>query len=152
MNIGGRSYTSFQNVNLKGIGATAQIDAACLRFQGGGTTAGFAGTMTVNTTYLDADKAWTLPAKSGTFPISGTFSVDFPAVAATTFNFSTIITVTGLRVEDGVTVTLNSALTSTGRILVGAVPTADTLTLYFVNIGCATNGLYSVVGGYTAVR
>jgi hypothetical protein len=151
-NYGGRSFTTFQNLNLRGLQQTAQIASPMIRMEMGGTAANKIGTMTVNTTYIDQDYAWTLPAKTGTFPISGTFSVDFPAVAATTFNFSTAITVTGIRAEDGLVVSLDSALTSTGRILVGAVPSTNTITLYFVNIGCATNGLYAVTGGYTAVR
>ena len=146
--IGDRSFTSFQNVNLKGNDKTGSTDSGIVRIQAGG----FATTVSLNTTYLDANRALTFPAKSGTMPISGTFSVDFPAIAATTFNFSTAVTVTGLRVEDAVTVTLNGAQASTARILVGAVPTADTLTLYFVNIGAAANGLYTVTGAYTAVR
>ena len=154
MNIGGRSFTSFQNVNLKGLEQTAQIASPILRLQFGGTTTNFAGTVTVNTTYIDADKAWTLPAKSGTFPISGTFSVDFPGIAATTYTFSTAVTVSGIRVEDGITVTPNAtfAASATARILIGAVPTADVITLYFANIGSAANGLYAQTFSYTAVR
>lgn len=154
MNIGGRSYTNFQNVNLKGLQQTAQVGSAMLRFEGGGTTANFAGTMTVNTTYIDADKAWTLPAKSGTFPISGTFSVDFPLVSATTYVTSTIVTVAGIRTEDGVTVTPNmtGATCSTCRILFGAVPGDGTITLYFANIGSAAYALAAQVFSYTAVR
>lgn len=144
-NFAGKNFTTFQNVNVRG---KDRDNPGTFKVEGGG----FHGTASVNTTYLDKDVQWTLPAKSGGIPISGTFSVDFPAIAATTFAFSTAITVSGLRVEDGVTVTLNGALASTARILVGAVPTADTLTLYFVNIGSAANGLYSVTGAYTAYR
>ena len=147
--IGDRSFTNFQNVNLKGNSKTGSTDPGIVRVEGGG----FAGTASVNTTYFDQNIAWTLPAKSGTLPISGTFSVDLPIVAATTYAYSTIVTVTGVLVEDGVTCTMGS-VASTGQILVGAKPTAaNSITLYFVNIGSATTSdtkTYTV--GYTLVR
>lgn len=148
--IGDREYTSFRNVNLRGRSNTAAQDTGELRIEGNG----FAGTATVNVSYFDKNVAWTLPAKSGGIPITGTFSVDFPAIAATTYTFSTAVTVSGLRVEDAITVTPNATFASsaTARILIGAVPTADTVTLYFANIGSAANGLYAQTFSYTAYR
>lgn len=146
MNFAGKSYTSFQNVNVKGKDSD---NPGSFKVEGGG----FHSTLSVNTTYLDANKAITLPSKSGTLPISGTFAVDFTAVAATTFLYTTAVTVSGIRVEDGLTVTPNfSTIYSSARILIGAVPTADTITLTFANIGAVGLGEYAKTFGYTAVR
>lgn len=145
-NFKGKNITTFQNVNLRGLNSS---NPGMLKVEGGG----FHGTASVSTSYLDQDVAWTLPAKSGGVPITGTFSVDLQGVAATTFTYTTAVTVSGIRVEDAVTVTLNGAIVNSARILVGAVPSAaNTLTLYFINIGCAAAGQYAITGAYTAYR
>lgn len=146
MNYKGKNMTTFQSVNLRGLDSS---NPGMLKVEGNG----FHGTASVNTSYLDQDVAWTLPAKSGGVPICGTFSVDLQGVQATTFTYSTAVTVSGIRVEDAITVTLNSAVQNSARILVSAVPSAaNTITLYFINIGCAAAGLYTVTGAYTAYR
>lgn len=106
---------------------------------------------------LESTRAWGLPDKSGTMPISGTFAVQIPAIAATTFSQSTVATVVGIRAEDGLTVVNQTPLASaygtasTARILFSAVPGNGNITLSFVNIGAAT-GYTEHVFGFTAVR
>ena len=143
MVIGGKNYTNFQNVRVRGTGGAAGIldisDAV-----------GVDSTLSIGA--VDAGRALTFPNRSGRFTTSGSFTVDFPAIAATTFSFSTVVTVAGVTAQDAVTVTMMDALSSTARILVGATPGAAQITLYFVNIGAAANGLYSVKAAYTATR
>lgn len=127
----GKNYTTFSNVNLRG---------GSLR------------------TESEDGYVLTLPAKTGTMPISGTFSVQLPAVAATTFAYSTIVTVSGIRVEDALTVTRSDqgvsasyATTSTAKIFYSAVPANGSITLNFVNLGAAT-GYTEHVFSFTASR
>lgn len=134
-NYGNRSYSQFQNVNLKGNSSfdTDQKDSGVLRMEGNG----FAGTATVNVDYFDQDIAWTLPAKSGVMPIQGTVSIDLDDISASTFSTSTNVTVSGVRVEDAVTASVMNAATSTAYIFSGVTASAaNQLTFYFVNIGC----------------
>lgn len=77
----------------------------------------------------------------------GTFLVSLPAVAATTFAYSTIVTITGLTENHSLSVTNMGAVSgatansigSTGRIFSGAQPQVGQATLNFINIGAATN-------------
>lgn len=151
MNIGGRDYTTFRNLRVRGQGVPQSSNGVAGIVNFVDATGSVEGTLTVGSN-LDAGRSWTFPNRSGRFCTSGSFSVDFTAIAATTFNFTTQVAVTGITAQDQVTVTMNAALTSTARILVGAVAGAGVITLYFVNIGSAANGLYSVPAAYTAVR
>lgn len=144
-NYGGFSFTGFSGVNLR--------NTAAIRFEMGGV----AGTLSGPTSGENLARAWSLPDKSGRFPISGTFSVDLPAIGATTVTlYSTAVTVSGIRAEDGLTVVRNSItasyLGSSARIFMGAVPGNGSITLHFLNVGAAGNGTYGEVWGYTAVR
>lgn len=130
---GGFNYTGFSGVFLK--------STAGIRF---GTYNDVAGTIGIPNDDESA-RAWRLPAKSGTLPIMGTFAVQLPA--ATKAIYSTIVTVSGIRVEDALVVQLNGANdstttygfgNSTGIILVNSVPGNGNITLFFSNPGNAT--------------
>ena len=145
MNLGGYNYTNFQNVRVKGNNSGGP---GTVRFQ---AASDFEQTLVANADYTDADKTITLPAKTGTVGVTGTFTVNLPGVAATTFAYSTVVTVTGIRSEDGLVCTLQDAADSTARILSGATAGAGAITLYFLNVGAAVNADDFVVA-YTAVR
>lgn len=105
----------------------------------------------------DTARAYFFPDKSGTFPITGTFAVQLPAVAATTFAFSTIATVTGIRAEDALTVSLQGGTSATygtettAKILWSSTPGNGNITMRFINLGAAT-GYTEHVFAYTAAR
>lgn len=145
MNIGGVNYTGFNAVNLKG--------SVGVRFAGEGCGATLRASLGEG---LNRD--YVFPDKSGTFPVMGTFAVQLPAVAATTYLFSTIVTVTGIRAEDGLIVQFNKGVSagygfaaSTGRILVAAEPGNGNITLTINNPGVAT-AASELVCSYVAVR
>lgn len=143
MHIGGKNFTNFENVRLSrtgtGVSEIRFIDAS-----------GSEGTLNVPAA-IEAARAWSLPNKSGTLSISGTAAVQLPAVAATTYVYNTIVTTTGVRVGDAITCTVMQNLVTSARILIGATPGADQVTLSFVNLGVATAyGEFTI--GYTASR
>lgn len=137
--IGGQDYTNFRAVNLRG--------STVLRLQGSGGS----GTFLVD--HLEADRAWSFPDKSGRFAVAGTFTVQLPS--ATAVFFSTIVTVTGIRAEDGLVVINNNPAAyqtgTTAYILQGATPGAGNVTLWFHNLGNATAYVEKVFS-YAAVR
>lgn len=144
-NYGGQNFTSFSGVNIKG--------TVALRVSAGAS--GSEGTLSVLSDD-EGSRAWNFPAKSGTFPIMGTFAVQLPAGVAAFF--STAVTVSGIRAEDAVIVQLNSPASigydfdnSTAYILVAAKPTNGGITLFFNNPGNAT-AYIEQVGAYVAVR
>lgn len=136
---GGANFTTFNGVNLK--------NTAAIRLAGDNGTES---TLSVRPS-LDAARAWHLPDKSGTFPITGTFTVNLPAISAATQVYSTVSTVAGIRTEDGVTATLQNAFDNTARILVAVVPGNGQLTTYWYNLGVAANSDDYTIS-YTAVR
>ena len=106
----------------------------------------------------ESGRAWRLPAKSGSLPIMGTFAVQLPAAVAA--EFSTVVTVSGIRVEDALVVHLNGANVatttygfdnSTGHILVQSVPGNGNITLFFGNPGNST-GYVDLRASYLAMR
>lgn len=142
MFFGGHSFTGFRGVNLKG---SVAIRLAVNAVEG-----------TMSADQIEASRAWRFPDKSGTFPIMGTFAAQLPA--ATTNQFSTIVTVSGIRTEDGLVVILNRGLGTytygtqgTAYVLHGATPGAGNITLSFWNPGNAT-GYVEQVYSYVAVR
>lgn len=144
-NYGGQNYTSFSAVNLKG--------SAALRLSVGAS--GMESTVSTKSDD-EGSRAWQFPAKSGTFPIMGTFAVQLPSGVAAFF--STAVTVSGIRAEDAVVVQLNSPASigydfdnSTAYILVSARPTNGGLTLFFNNPGNATAYIEQVCS-YVAMR
>ena len=149
-NFGGFNYPTFNGVNLK--------NSAYIRLQINENV----GTFTVSESYNDTSRAWNFPNKSGTFPIMGTFAIQLPAIAATTYVQSTIATVSGIRTEDALTVLINRGVTAgygavhqssaiTSRILAMAEPGNGQITLHFFNAGAAT-GYVEWICSYLAMR
>ena len=143
MDIGGENYTNFRAVRLR--------SSAALRLVGSG------GEATFSVSHLEADRAYSFPDKSGRFPIMGTFAVQLPAATANVF--STIVTVSGIRTEDGLVVMPNRGVSAgynfiaaaTYYILLGATPGAGNIELFFRNAGNATAYLEQVYS-FAAVR
>lgn len=155
MNIGPNDFTNFRNVRVRGNIGDAGGGPGMLRVVAAN---GIEGTLSVNTTYQDQNFAWTLPAKSGTFGVSGTFAIDLPVVASGGYQ-STAITLTGVRAEDGVIVVPQNIVpialqSARGALVVSqVVPTANTLTLTLVNpFATATVAVTQGVMAYTLVR
>lgn len=145
-------YLSIANAGLS-------IGTGYIRMVPAGNSAGNAGTISVNTTYLDSDRAWQLPNKSGVFPISGTFSVDVPIIAASGYAQDTVVTVSGIRQEDGVLVyPMNNGCASAIQSARGVamvsnvVPGNGNLTLTFFNPFATATIFRTSIYGYTAVR
>ena len=150
-NYGGRNFTGFSNVNLKGSGE----DPGVLRTE----VNGFAATVSVSETYADQALAWSFPAKSGTFPIMGTFRVQLPATSTSVTLFSTAITVSGIRTEDAVAVFPNKGASAgysftnsggTARALIACEAGDGQIVLTFQNTG--TTGYVDQIYSYLAMR
>ncbi len=142
-NYGGFNFTTVRGVNLK--------NTAAIRVE----SEGFAHTLAVKDA---ADQAlqWYFPQKSGTFPIMGTFAVQLPAATAAEFN--TLVTVSGIRVEDALVVQPNKHVSAaygfentTAYILTAAEPRNGQIALFFTNLGNAT-GYVEQWYSYIAVR
>ena len=145
-NYNGQNFTSFSGVNVK--------NTIALRMQG---DSGFVGTVAMRAAG-DADRAYNFPDKSGTFPIMGTFRVQL--AAATTAEFSTIVTVAGIRSEDALVVQFNGVGlagttygfdNSTGYIITQSVPGNGNITLFMQNPGNAT-AYVDLQASYLAMR
>lgn len=143
--ISGKNYTSFTNVRLKGQAGASSADVRL---------ADSAGTDTVLVAPTnEGEKTLTLPNKSGKMCIQGTVVVHLPAIAATTFIYSTVVTVAGIRTEDALTCSMQVAtIYTSARILSAAVPGNGSITLTFANIGAVGLGEYGLVLGYVASR
>uniref|UniRef100_A0A7V3JAM7 Uncharacterized protein n=1 Tax=candidate division CPR3 bacterium TaxID=2268181 RepID=A0A7V3JAM7_UNCC3 len=141
MNYGGFNYTNFRGINLK--------NTAAIRLEMDG---GLAGTLSVKSS-PDASRAWQFPDKSGTFGVTGTFTVSVPyGACATSAVYSTVVTVPGVRAEDAIVCTLQDALSTAGIALVGAVPGNGSVTLYFSNTSGATLNVLEKTVAYTIAR
>lgn len=143
-NFGGQNYTSFSGVNIKG--------SIAIRAEGEGVS----GTLKMDLSE-GLNRAWTFPNKSGTFPISGTFTVNLPAIAAGAFD-RTAVTVSGIRVEDAILVTVQGdPLKNAGAIqnpaqLIAAAAGNGSITLTFASLGGTTTAYQDIICAYTAVR
>ena len=154
MDIGGLNFTNFENVRLTG----GRRGTAVLRFTNMGSSEG-----TLQVGELETGRYWSLPNKSGTFPIMGTFAIQLPALAATTFVQSTVATVGGIRVGDGLVLSVNRGVSAgygamnngtsgaTARIFHSAEPGNGDVTVHFLNLGVAT-GYVELVASYAAMR
>lgn len=126
---GGKDYTGFNNVNLKGGSIrNAQED-----------------------TYVA-----NLPLKAGTFGITGTFTVNLGSIAANAIA-STNVVVSGIRVDDGIVATIQNgtttALTNRGFAILNQARAANGgMELVFVNPTASATVYADVVVAYTAVR
>ena len=143
---GNQNYTSFSAVNLKG--------SVALRFAG--SASGLEGTLSVKSDD-EGLRSWVLPAKSGTFPISGTFNVSLPIIAANDF-YRTAVTVSGIRVEDGIVATIqgdplkNAGAAIHPAVLIAANAGSGSMPLTFANLGNTTTAYQEIPIAYTAVR
>lgn len=143
-NFGGQNFTSFSGVNIKG--------SVALRMEG----VDIGGTLRADLSE-GLDRAWTLPNKSGTFPISGTFTVNLPAIVANDFA-RTAVTVSGIRVEDAILVTIQGdSLKNAGAIqhpavLIAAKAGNGSMTLTFASPSGTTTAYQDIICAYTAVR
>ena len=142
----GQSYTGFRGVDLKG--------STYIRLHG--NARGSSGTLTFDST-ATGDRAWRFPAKSGTFPVSGTFYVSLIAYGKGNVQ-STAVTVSGITAEDGIVATvmgtgaaIGGAATS-AHTIVGARPGAGVITLQFSNNSSTDAGTEQVACAYTAIR
>ena len=136
---GGFNFTGFSGVNLK--------NTAAIRFGLSGSDV--SGTLSVQSDD-ESGRSWRFPAKSGAFPISGTFTVNVPAYSASDIQ-STIVTVAGIRTEDGLTCVPMTAISGTALVYYGATPGNGQITVRFSNpFGVST--AKDIVMGYTAVR
>lgn len=141
-----QDYTGHRGVNLNG--------STAIRFDSGFA----AGTMKADLSE-GLDRAYQLPNKSGTFPIMGTFAVQLPGLTSTTNQYSTIVTVSGIRVEDGLMVQPNKGVSAgyslsgaggTARILLSAEAQNGAILLTYFNQ--ATTAYAELVYTYSAVR
>ncbi len=139
-NYSGQNHTSFSGVNVKG--------TIALRVSVGAS--GMESTLSARSDD-EGVRAWQFPAKSGAFPISGTFSVNLASISAATQLYTTTSTVAGIRSEDGLTVSIQSTFDNTARILVSATPGNGQITTNWYNLGVASNAKDYVIA-FTAVR
>ena len=143
-NYGGQNFTSFSGVNIKG--------SIMLRTEG----VDVAGTLKADLSE-GLGRAWTFPNKSGTFPIMGTFSVDLPVIVTGDFS-RTAVTVSGIRVEDGIVVTIQGdPLKNAGAIqnpaqLIACAAGNGSITLTFDSLGGTTTAYQTIPCAYVAVR
>lgn len=142
---GNQNYTNFGAVNLKG--------STNVRLQAGAA----AGTIRVDLSE-GIDRAWTFPNKSGTFPISGTFLVQIPAITTGAGFTRTAVSVTGIRTEDALVITqmgdplLQAGAVQHPAILLAAKAGNGSVTLTFANPGATATAYQEIVCAYTAVR
>ena len=139
-NYGGQNFTSFSGVNIKG--------SIALRVPVGAS--GTESTLSVRSDD-EGNRAWQFPAKSGVFPITGTFTVNLASISAATQLYTTVSTVSGIRAEDALTVNIQSTFDNTARILVSATPGNGQITTNWYNMGVASNAKDYVLA-YTAAR
>ncbi|MEK7178323.1 MAG: hypothetical protein AAB721_01550 [Patescibacteria group bacterium] len=106
------------------------------------------------------NRAWTFPNKSGTFGISGTFTVNVPAIAAFSVH-STNVTVVGVRTEDGIVAAIQNTFATIGTTswavrgiaaLVGCQAANGGVHMTFANFADTATVYKDVIIAYTAVR
>ena len=155
MNLGGNNFTNFQNVRVKGSGTNSTPTPGAFRVVASNT---LESTLSVNTTYQDNNYQWTLPAKSGLIGISGTFTVNLPAISAGSYT-ETAVVVSGLRAEDGLVCSMmnnsyeTAVTTNRGFIMLGqARPSATGIDMVFLNPTATATVVESPIIAYTAFR
>ena len=143
---GEQNFTSFSAVNLKG--------SVALRFAG--SASGLEGTLSIKSDD-EGLRAWQLPAKSGTFPIMGTFTVNLPVITGSNFA-RTAVTVSGIRAEDALIVTVQGdPLKFLGAQqhpaqLIAASAGNGSITLTFASLSTTTTAYQDIPCAYVAVR
>lgn len=148
MNINGSNFTNFQHLRVKGDSG----GPGAVRFVANSSSEG---TLSLSPTYVEGSKQWLLPTKSGGIGITGTFSVDLPAITSWS---ETAVTVSGIRREDALIVQVQDMTytVTTGRtfpIIAGARPENGYVYLTLYNpTGTATIAGPTMVCAYTAFR
>lgn len=110
-----------------------------------------------SSTYFDTDTAYQFPAKSGIFPIMGTFNVQLPVIVAGDFS-RTAVSVTGIRSEDGLVVTIQGdPLKNLGAVqnpaqLIACAAGNGSISLTFASLGGTTTAYQEIPCAYVAVR
>lgn len=109
-------------------------------------------------TYLDTDVALSFPAKSGLIGVSGTFTVNLPAISALSYT-ETAVVITGVRAEDGLVCSLMSGAyetavsTNRGMIMLGSARPSNTgIDMVFLNFTDTATVVQSPIVGYTTFR
>ena len=157
--IGGQEFTNFRNLRVRGSGTSTTTSGApgpaAIRLV---ATNALESTLSVNTTYQDSNYQWTLPAKTGLIGVSGTFTVNLPAINAGSYA-ETAVVVSGLRAEDGLVCSMmnNSyetvVTTNRGFIMLGqARPSATGIDMVFLNPTATATVVESPIIAYTAFR
>lgn len=153
--INGQDFTNFRNIRVRGNVGDSVSSPGAIRLV---ATSGLESTLSVNDTYQDSNYAWNLPAKSGLIGISGTFTVNLPAIVAAGVT-TTFAVVSGLRAEDGFSASvMNNAYETaitTNRgvvILASARPSNTGIEMVFVNPTGTATGILSPIIAYTAFR
>ena len=147
-NYGGENFTTVRGINL--------LNTAAIRV---GMAQGMDSTLSVKAD-MDAARSWSFPDKTGTFGITGTFTVNLPAVTAGQ-SYGTNVTVTGVRVEDAMvctvqktfaTTTLNDWANNGGVILAGCQTGNGGVNLTFINPTASASIYSDLILAYTIVR
>ena len=141
--IGGQDYTGLRALNLKG--------STSIRLQAGSA----AGTVSADLSE-GVDRAYKFPNKSGTFPVSGTFIVQLPAITGGNWA-GTSVTVTGIRTEDALVCSVQDPFNTvtTERVqafLAGATPANGGVYLTFMNPSASATIYNEMIVAYTAAR
>lgn len=155
MNLNGDNFTNFSNLRVKGSGTNSTPTPGVVRFV---ASSALESTLSVNATYQDSNYQWNLPAKSGLIGISGTFTVNLPAILAGSYT-ETAVVVAGLRAEDGLVCSMmnnayeTAVTTNRGFILLGqARPSATGIDMVFLNPTATATVVESPIIAYTAFR
>lgn len=153
--IGGADFTNFRNVRVRGTVGNSSSAPGAIRIV---ATNALESTLSVNTTYQDSSYTWTLPAKSGLMGVSGTFTVDVPALAAASIQQTTVV-ISGIRAEDGFLVNAVSgayetAVTTNRGVLsvLSGRPTNTGVELIIFNPSGTATGASTITCAYTAFR
>ena len=108
----------------------------------------------------DANRQYFLPDKSGTFPISGTFTVNLPTIAALSISGTNVV-VAGIREEDALVCGVQNMGTTTTAsdmghqgfsFLAGSRPYNGGVNLTFVNPTTTATAIQNYVIAFTAMR
>lgn len=151
MNLGGKNFTNFQNVRVKGVGS----DAGVIRIKSGTDPEG-----TISVGSLEDNVAWSLPIKGGTFAVAGTFTVNQPAIPAFS-TYGTHVAVSGIRIDDGIVAAIQNTFATIGTTnwavrgfaeLAGCQAGNGGVLLTFVNPTDTATVYKDLVIAYAAVR
>jgi len=144
---GGANYTNFKGVNFK--------NTAFIRVEAGA----YAHTLSFKAS-PDASRAIVFPDKSGNIGITGTFTVNLPAIAAAKTG-ATNVTVSGVRAEDAMVCAIQKTFTTTTLsdhanngvgVLIGCKTGNGGVNLTFVNPTATTTIYEDLILAYTIVR